>query len=112
MNDNINPSLRENDAKPTKLFSILSLVCGIFSNLLCIFGLPTFALIPVGLGAAGIYFAVMSNKQLGKKMDGMGTAGLFFSVAGIVIGLGTFILAFAILGNIELSLNWLVWWRS
>jgi len=110
MNENIDNKAHESSAQPTRLFSVLSLICGILSNLLCIFGLPTFALIPVGFGAAGIAFAVMSNKRLGKKMDGMGTAGLFFSVAGIAIGLLTFIVAFAILGNVDWSIGWLVWW--
>ena len=72
---------REGNFVPgTRLWSVLSFVCGVVSLALCWLGF--WAILP---GALGLVFAVFSRIKLG-YFDGLCLAGLIVSICGVVIG--------------------------
>lgn len=78
----------ENLSKPrTMIYSILSLVLGILSLVLCCCG----GWFGLGLGVLAIVFSVVSRYHLG-YFDGLSIAGLVLGIAGAVFGVGMIVL--------------------
>ncbi len=85
-------SVVENLSKPrTMIYSILSLVLGIASFVLCCCG----GWFGLGLGVLAIVFSCVSRRHLG-YFDGMSIAGLVLGICGTLFGLVVVILNFVI----------------
>ena len=81
----------ENLSRPrTMIYSILSLVLGIASCVLCCCG----GWVGAGLGVLGIVFSVVARRHLG-YFDGMSVAGLVLGICGTLFGV-----AFVVLGYV------------
>lgn len=73
----------ENLSKPrTMIYSVLSLILGIASFILCCCG----GWFGLGLGVLAIVFSIVSRRHLG-YFDGMSIAGLVLGICGTVFGL-------------------------
>lgn len=78
----------ENLSKPrSMLYSIVSLVSGIVSVLICCCG----GWFGLGLGALAIAFSVIARRHLG-YFDGMAIAGLVLGICGALFGAATVVL--------------------
>lgn len=79
-------------SKPrTMLYSVLSIVCGLASFLLCFFG----GWFSLGIGALAIAFSIISRRHLG-YFDGKSIIGLILGICGAVFGIAFIVLGYLI----------------
>ncbi len=82
----------ENLSRPrTMIYSILSLVLGIASCVLCCCG----GWVSAGVGALGIVFSIVARRHLG-YFDGMSVAGLVLGICGTLFGVAAVVLGYVI----------------